>query len=173
MKKYKLSLSEEITYILIYAMLPVLVFSIIQAIATGNRLYWSWLILIGIFAAMNLIGGIGLVTVMGRFQKREEAVFIRFRTYMIKNGIIAVGNYLSHYAVFDLNHNGKIIRTESIGPVKAREVSEGFKEGKVCQIWVNEKRPWQCCTDPAPLISLGIIQLALAAGLIVVILLLA
>lgn len=173
MEKYELSIPEKIIMVLIYTILPALVFAIIQSAVTHNRVYFGWLILLGIVGAMYLVGGSAMVTVPVRFRVKEDCVFQHYKTYMVKNGIVAAGRYFRNYPVFILIGKNNSVHSEAIGPVAASEINGRFEKGKVCSVWINEHHPSQCCTDRYRVVVLGVIELAVAAALFALIIVLA
>ena len=172
MEKYELSLPEKIIMVLIYLILPALIFAIILSAVTHGRVYFGWLILLGIIAAMYLTGGLSMVTVPVRYREQKTVVFLHYKTYMVKNGIIAAGRYLRNYPVFILMESGKNLRTEAIGPVRVSEIENRFREHGSCQVWIDPKKPSRCCTDRGRIVCIGAIELAVCAALIVLILVL-
>lgn len=172
MEKYELSLPEKIIMVLIYMIPPALIFAIVQSAVTHNRVYFGWLILLAIIAAMYFVGGITMVTVPVRFREQKTMTFLHYKTYMVKNGIIAAGNHLRDYPVFTLVDDGRTIHSEAIGPVKSSEIDSRFKEHQTYTIWINKNHPSQCCTDRYRVVAMGALELALSGAMIIVILIL-
>lgn len=166
MEKYKLSLPEKIIMVLIYLIPPALVFAIIQSAVTGGRVYFGWLILLAIVAAMYLTGGLSMVTVPARYHEQKTVVFLYYKTYMVKNGIIAVGRYLRNYPVFTQIEGNAAASTESIEPVRVSEIETRFHEHVSCQVWIDPKNPSRCCIERGRIVFIGAVELAICGALI-------
>jgi hypothetical protein len=173
MEKYELSLPEKIIIVLLYAILPVLIFAIVQSAVTHGRGYYGWLFLIGICALLYLTAGVTLITVPLRFRKQTEAIYLHTKTYLVKNGLVAFGNHLRFYPVFSLKETSPAKHSEAIDPFRAREVNSRLHEGESCTIWVNSHHPSQCCTNLTRVVLNGIIEIVIAIALCFLIFLLA
>jgi hypothetical protein len=171
MEKYELALPEKIILVLFYMIPPALVFAIIQSAVTHNRVYFGWLILLAIIAAMYFTGGIAMITVPARFREQRTVIFLHYKTYMVKNGIIAAGRYLRNYPVFTLNEENRPIRTEAIDPVRVSEIESRFLENRPAQVWINPNHPSQCCTDRGRIVATGAVELAVCGALAALIIL--
>jgi hypothetical protein len=164
MKKHQMSQTEHITYDLIVLLFISFIAALIQTIFFQNRLSWIWSLVLWILAGIFLINGIHMLSMPFYFKKKASREFLHFNGYIIKGGLLSLGSYFCYYCVF---RTGEEQTAEAIDPVSPKLMRK-MKKGEQREIWVLPGRPDLCCMNKGTLAAVGIFQLAVGAGILLV-----
>ena len=148
-------------------MILTLIVSLLQMLLAHNRFWVCWLVLLGIVSSIFFVTGVTMVTVPLRYRKRIQAEFLHFNEFIVRSGLLSIGNYFTYYGAFLTGEPDGAAQTNAIDPVLPQRMSR-YREHEKYSVWLKNGDPSSCCCSRSAMVAIGIGELLIGVVILLI-----